>query len=78
MTVGNVFLLIVLSSVIPFGIAYILYRFEVNTLRKKGYYDLSKVTCYSFWVFMSYLITACIFIFGFLLYKLIVNWNMPI
>lgn len=78
MIVGSLFLLIMLLVVILLGIAYILYRLEIKKLKKRGYRSPSEHTNFSYYILMTYLVGASIFAFGFLLYKIIVNWNMPI
>lgn len=78
MTVGNLFLLIMLLVVTLLGIAYIIYKSELRRLKKLGYRNPSECTDFSYYILMTYLTGASIFAFGFLLYKIIVNWNMSI
>lgn len=78
MTVGNLFLLIMLLVVTLLGIAYIIYKSELRRLKKLGYRNPSEYTDFSYYILMTYLTGASIFAFGFLLYKIIVNWNMSI
>lgn len=60
------------------GIAYIIYKSELRRLKKLGYRNPSEYTDFSYYILMTYLTGASIFAFGFLLYKIIVNWNMSI
>lgn len=78
MTVGNLFLLIMLLIVILLGTAYVIYKSEMRRLKKLGYRNPSEYTDFSYYIFMTYLTSASIFVFVFLLYKIIINWNMSI
>lgn len=50
----------------------------MRRLKKLGYRNPSEYTNFGYYIFMTYLTSASIFVFVFLLYKIIVNWNMPI
>lgn len=78
MTIGELFLLIVLFIVIILGIAYAFYKREVQELKNLGYKNPYSVADYGYWAFISFLIASIIALVGFLLYKVITNWNMPI
>lgn len=78
MTIGELFLLMVLFIVIILGIAYALYKREVQELENLGYKNPYSVSNYGYWVFISFLTTFIIVFAGFIFYKVITNWNMPI
>lgn len=78
MTIGELFLLIVLFIVIILGIAYALYEREVQELKNLGYKNPYGVSNYGYWVFISFLTTFIIVFAGFIFYEVITNWNIPI
>ena len=77
MILGHLFLLFVLSVIVILVVAYLHYRWERNRYKHRGYWDLSDIE-----YFDSVLEVLCYSIAGgvtaFLLYFVIVNWNMPI
>lgn len=78
MTIGELFLLIVLFIVIILSIAYALYKREVQELKNLGYKNSYSATGYGYWVFISFMTTFIIIMVGFILYQIITNWNVPI
>lgn len=77
MILGHLFLLFVLLVIVILVVAYLYYRWERNQYKHRGYWDLSDIE-----YFDSVLEVLCYSIAGgvtaFLLYFVIVNWNMPI
>lgn len=78
MTIGELFLLIVLFIVIILGIAYAFYKREVQELKNLGYKDPYSAADYGYWAFLSFLVALIIALVGFILCQVIINWNMPI
>lgn len=78
MTIGELFLLIVLFIVIMLSIAYALYEREVQELKHLGYKNPYSSADYGYWAFISFTIAFMIALVGFILYQVITNWNMPI
>ena len=78
MTVGDLFLIIVLSLIVWFSLAYILYRIDVKRLKKFGYRNPEQTANFPSWVGLSFFL---LFVAGaviYILYQVIINWNMPI
>ena len=78
MTVGDLFSIIILILVVWFSLAYVLYRIEVKRLRGLGYRSPKRDACFSYWAFLSYFFLLIAGVGGFILYKIVINWNMPI
>ena len=77
MILGHLFLLIVLLIIILSIIAYIHYRYKRNLYKRRGYWDLSDIKYLDsvaevFGYFIIFWFTI------FLLYIVIINWNVPI
>lgn len=77
MTVGDLFVLIVLLVVIILVVAYLHYKSKRNQYKRRGYWDLSDIKYLDsvLEVFIYFIIIAVIV---FLLYNIIINWNVPI
>lgn len=78
MTVGNLFLIIILILLVWFGLAYILSMKEIKNLKRLGYKDIRKDSIFLYWVFISFflmLVSTIIIIF---LRTLVIEWNTPI
>lgn len=77
MTLGYLFLLLVLSVIVILVVAYLHYRWERNQYKHRGYWDLSDIEYFDSVLEVLFYFIAGWFI-TFLLYFVIVNWNMPI
>lgn len=78
MTVGDLFLIIILLIIVWFSLAYALYRANVKRLKKLGYSNPEQDESFPYWIMIS---CYLLFIAGmaiYILYEVITNWNMPI
>lgn len=78
MTVGDLFLIIVLSLIVWFSLAYTLYRTDVKRLKKLGYRNPEQDASFPYWVMLSFFLLFIAGVVISILYKVIINWNMPI
>lgn len=77
MTVGSLFLLIVLLVVIILVVAYLHYKSKHNQYKRRGYWDLSDIKYLdSVLEVFGYFIINVVIVF--LLYIVITNWSVPI
>lgn len=77
MTVGSLFLLIVLLVVIILVVAYLRYKSKRNQYKRRGYWDLSDIKYLdSVLEVFGYFIINVVIVF--LLYIVITNWSVPI
>lgn len=77
MTLGYLFLLLVLSVIVILVVAYLHYRWKRNQYKHKGYWDLSDIEYIDSVLEVLFYFIAGWFI-TFLLCFVITNWNMPI
>lgn len=77
MTLGYLFLLLVLSVIVILVVAYLHYRWKRNQYKRKGYWDLSDIEYIDSVLEVLFYFIAGWFI-TFLLCFVIANWNMPI
>lgn len=77
MILGHLFLLVVLLISILLIVAYLLYKWKLNQYKRRGYWDLSDIKYLgSVLEVLGYFIIIVVIVF--LLYIVVINWNMPI
>lgn len=77
MIFGHLFLLFVLLVIVILVVAYLRYRWKRNQYKRWGYWDLSDIEYFDSVLEVLYYSIAG-GVIAFLLYLVIVNWNMPI
>ena len=77
MILGHLFLLVVLLIIILLVVAYVHYKYKLNQYKRRGYWDLSDIKYLgSVLEVLGYFIIIVVIVF--LLYIVVINWNMPI
>lgn len=77
MILGHLFLLIVSLVITLLVIAYAHYKCKRNNYKRRGYWDLSDIK-YIDPVAAVFAYFIIFFTITFLLYNIIINWNMPV
>ena len=78
MTVGDLFLLLVLYIIIVLSVSQFLYKREIKLLEKKGFKYPKSETSYDYWLLISFIVSIVGFAIYCMLYLVIINWNVPI
>lgn len=78
MTVGGMFLLLVLFITIVLSVSWFLYKREIKLLEKRGFKYPKSETDYSYWLLISFIISIMGVVIYCILYFVIINWNVPI
>lgn len=78
MTVGDLFLIIILIIIVWFSLAHILYRIEVKRLTKLGYKNPRQDANFPHYVVVSFFSLSMVGMLITVLYQVTTNWNTPI
>lgn len=78
MTVGNLFLIIILILLVWFGLAYTLSMKEINSLNQLGCKNIRKGSIFLYWVFISFFLMFTSTTIIMFLRTLVIEWNTPI
>ncbi len=78
MTVGNLFIIVLVTIILIHIVAYILYRKEYKRLKKHGYHEPEKESPFYYHVACVSFGTVILAIAVWVLCAVVMNWNTPI